>query len=234
LAVRGLTVPGWCSEVSFEVAPGERVGLAGLAGSGKAQVADAIVGMIRPSGGRVLVDGVPLPPGRVDRAVGHGVGYVPEDRHARGFAPNLAVEENLTATVLPRLGRWGIVSARRRGTLAGRLIRLLEIVASSGRQPAGELSGGNQQKTVMGRALAADPRLLVLMSPTAGVDIAAKNALYDRIRASAATVLLVSDELDELGLCDRVLVMFDGRLVAEFGPDRGHDQLVQAMEGLRP
>lgn len=233
LQVRELTVPGWCSRVSFDVGPGERVGLAGLAGSGKAQVADAIAGMLRPSGGRVLVDGAELPAGRVDLAVARGVGYVPEDRHARGFAPNLPVDENLTATVLPRLGRWGGVSARRRATLAGRLIRLLEIVASSGRQPTGELSGGNQQKTVMGRALAADPRLLVLLSPTAGVDIAAKDALHARIRASAATVLLVSDELDELGLCDRVLVMFDGRLVAEFGPDRSHDQLVHAMEGLR-
>jgi simple sugar transport system ATP-binding protein len=84
----------------------------------------------------------------------------------------------------------------------------------------------------MGRALATDPRLLVLMSPTAGVDIAAKDALHARIRASAATVLLVSDELDELALCDRVLVMFDGRLVADFGSDRSQDQLVHAMEGL--
>jgi simple sugar transport system ATP-binding protein len=233
LEVRGLAVAGWCHGVSFEVGPGERVGLAGLAGSGKAQVADAIAGMVRPSAGEVLVDGVPLPAGRVDRAIERGVGYVPEDRHARGFSPNLSVAENLTTTVLPRLGRWGGVSPRRRGALAARLIQRLEIVASSARQLTGELSGGNQQKTVMGRALATEPRLLVLMSPTAGVDIAAKDALYARIRASAATVLLVSDELDELGLCDRVLVMFDGRLVADFGPDRSQDQLVQAMEGLR-
>jgi simple sugar transport system ATP-binding protein len=233
LEVRRLTVPGWCHEVSFEIGPGERVGLAGLAGSGKAQVADAIVGMIRPGAGEVLLDGAPLPAGRVDLAIERGIGYVPEDRHARGFAPDLTVAENLTTTVLPRLGRWGVVSARRRGGLAVRLIGSLEIVASSLRQPTGELSGGNQQKTVMGRALASEPRLLVLVHPTAGVDIAAKDALYHRIRASPATVLLVSDELDELDLCDRVLVMFDGRLSADFGRRRSQRELVEAMEGLR-
>jgi simple sugar transport system ATP-binding protein len=232
LAVADLTVGGWCEGVSFSVRPGERVGLAGLAGSGKAQVADAIVGMLPYDRGEVRAGGTPLPAGRVDVAIGRGVGHVPEDRHARGFSPNLSVAENLATSILARLARWGVITPRRSDGAAAGLMRRLEIVASSPRQPAAELSGGNQQKTVMGRALASSPSVLVLVSPTAGVDIASKAALFELISGSDAAILLVSDELDELALCDRVLVMFDGRVTVELGPRRSDGELVAAMEGV--
>jgi simple sugar transport system ATP-binding protein len=114
-------------------------------------------------------------------------------------------------------------------------VRTLEIVASSTEQPIGELSGGNQQKAVMGRALASEPKVLVVLHPMQGVDIASKAALFgilERARAAGAAVLMVSDDLDELVACDRVLVIFRGRLVAEFGADWRDHELVAAIEGV--
>ena len=233
LDVRGLTVGTRCVDVSFSIGAGERVGLAGLSGSGKAEVADSIVGMLEPDRGTVLVDGRPLRPGSVHRAIEDGIGYVPQDRHARGLSPNLAVDENLTMSTLDRLGPAGLVAPRERTARAAGLIESLGIVTAGPRQCVAELSGGNQQKTVLGRALATGPRALVLVSPTAGVDIASKEALYERIQAIPdVAVLLVSDELDELAICDRVLVMFDGRIVHELGPAWEDDELVGAMEGV--
>jgi simple sugar transport system ATP-binding protein len=233
LRVRELAVEGWCSGVSFDVHAHECVGLAGLAGSGKRQVAEAIAGIVAPAAGSVQVGDTSPRPGRVDAAIAGGIGYVPQDRHAEGFAPNLGVEENLTLSVLDRLGPAGLVEPRRRAAKARELIEMLEIVASSPQQSTAELSGGNQQKTVLGRALAAGPRVLVLVSPTAGVDIASKQALFEAIEgARDLAVLVVSDELDELSICDRVLVMFGGRVVREFASERADDDLVATIEGV--
>lgn len=233
LAVSGLTVEGWCDDVSFEVKAGECVGLAGLKGCGSTQVADAIVGLLSPNAGSIFVAGRKLPTGRVDRAIKSGIGYVPEDRHARGFVGNLSVEENVTLTLLDRLGPLGLVSHGTRRAVAEATIESMDIVVSSPDQPVSELSGGNQQKTVIGRAMVSDPRVLVLVGPTAGVDIAAKQALLDLIRGSSElAVLMIADELDELSICDRVLVMFGGRVVKEFGSDWVDHELVAAMEGV--
>jgi simple sugar transport system ATP-binding protein len=233
LSVRDLSVEGWCGDVSFEVRAGELVGLAGLAGSGKVQVADAIAGIVRSDGGEVAVGGRAVPSGRVDRAIAEGIGYLPGDRHARGFSPNLAVDENMTMTIRGHLGAFGLVDSRVRDRRARELIEGLEIVVSTPRQPTAELSGGNQQKSVLGRALASKPRALVLVSPTAGVDIASKKVLLEAIlRSEDVGVLIVSDELDELAICDRVLVMFAGRITRKFGRARDDRELVAAIEGV--
>ena len=232
LRVDGLAVEAWCADVSFGVRPGEIVGLAGLAGSGKAQVAEAIAGLRKPSAGSVQVDGAPVPAGDVHTAIRHGIGFVPQDRHAEGFAPNLSIEENMTLTLLDRLGRFGFVSPRTRRRMSERLMESLEVVASGPDQLVSELSGGNQQKIVVGRALLTEPRVLVVVSPTAGVDVASKEALFKTLTSSSQlAVLVVSDELDELSHCDRVLVMFDGRVTAELST--WHErELVAAMEGV--
>jgi simple sugar transport system ATP-binding protein len=220
--------------VSFEVGAGEFVGLAGLSGCGATQVADAIAGLVVPDSGDVLVADEPLAAGRVDRAIERGVGFVPGDRHARGFCANLSTEENLTMSVLDRLGRFGLVIPRRRRDRAQRLLDELDIVASSTRQPIAELSGGNQQKAVLGRALATDPRILVLVSPTAGVDVESRRLLLEAIQgAGHIAVVVVSDDLDELAICDRVLVMFAGRITREFTRPLDDNELVAAMEGVR-
>src|SRR5581483_4921176 len=140
LRIRGLSAKtplGSVDDVSLSVHAGECVGLFGLRGSGAATIADAVVGLVRPSAGEIEVDG-------------DGVGYVPEDRHERGFVPTLSVEENITLSILDRLSRFGIVSGTRRREAADAMSARLQIVASSGDQLLSELSGGNQQKVVVG------------------------------------------------------------------------------------
>ena len=161
---------------------------------------------------------------------------MPEDRHARGFIGLLSVDENLTLPIMPRLSRFGIVSLRRRNAAAASLITRLQIVASSGGQPVAELSGGNQQKVVVGRALSSNPSLLVIISPTVGVDVAAKAALLgivEAARAAGTAVLLVSDDLEELRIATRLIVMVRGRIVREFR-ERPWDEAepIAAAEGL--
>jgi len=170
--------------------------------------------------------------GRVDLARDLGIGYVPEDRHTDGFCGNLSVEENIALPVLRRISRMGFVSRRRRRDLALSMIGRLQIKVGAPTQNTSELSGGNQQKTVMGRALASNPDVLVLGYPTAGVDIASKQALFNIITATDSAVLLVSDEIDELAICDRVLVMFAGRIVREFTGSWEESEMVAAIEGL--
>jgi simple sugar transport system ATP-binding protein len=178
---------------------------------------------VKPSAGKIEVDG-------------DGVGYVPEDRHARGFVPTLGVDENLTLSILDRLSRFGIISGTRRREAADAISRRLQIVASSGDQLLSELSGGNQQKVVVGRALAAEPSLLVVVSPTVGVDVASKEALLgvvDQAREDGTAVLLVSDDLDELRICTRVLVVRRGEVVRELRePPWDRLELISAAEGL--
>lgn len=232
LDVQSLAVGGVVSESSLSIRAGERVGLAGLGGSGKTEFAQAIVGQRLPAAGRIAINGKALKPGRVDVARDTGIGYVPEDRHADGFCANLSVEENIALPVLHRMSRLGFISRRRRRELARSLIEKLQIKVSDATQNTAELSGGNQQKTVMSRALASDPELLVLAYPTAGVDIASKQALFAVIEATESAVLLVSDEIDELSICDRVLVMFGGRIVREFTGAWEEQEMVAAIEGL--
>ncbi|MEU1889358.1 sugar ABC transporter ATP-binding protein [Micromonospora rifamycinica] len=234
LSVRDLVTSSG-AELSLEVRAGEVVGLAGSGGSGKVEAAEAIVGLARPAGGTVTLAGRVLRPGSVPDALAAGVGLVPQDRHREGLVPSLSIAENVTMTVPQRVGRYGLISSARRDALAGRTIADLTIKAAGPQVPVADLSGGNQQKVVMGRALANDPRLLVLVTPTAGVDVRSKQTLLgvvEDVRRRGAAVLVVSDELDDLRICDRVLVMFQGRVVGELAHGWSDNDLVAAMEGV--
>jgi simple sugar transport system ATP-binding protein len=227
---------GSVEQLSLNLRAGECLGLVGLRGSGNATVADVIAGLLKPDAGQVLVDGAAPHRGDADSSRTRGVGYVPEDRHARGFVALMGVDENLTLPILGTLSRLGIISARRRESAAADLRARLSIVASSGRQPAGELSGGNQQKVVVGRALASKPSVLVIVSPTTGVDVASKAVLLkviDEARRDGMAVLLVSDDLEELRIATRLLVMVRGRVVREFRERPWDDRdAIAAAEGL--
>jgi simple sugar transport system ATP-binding protein len=232
-----VSVPsGSVDDISFEVRARECVGLFGLRGSGAVAVADIVAGLVVPAAGELELDGAPLPVGKVDAALARGVGYVPEDRHARGFVGTLGVDENMTLPILERLSRFGFVSRLRRGAAARELVSRLQIVASSGSQLVSELSGGNQQKVVVGRALAGTPSLLVVVGPTTGVDVASKAALLgviEEARGEGMAVLLVSDDLEELRVCTRLLVLVRGKIVQEF-LEQPWDriELIAAAEGL--
>jgi simple sugar transport system ATP-binding protein len=236
LSVHGLTsAEGAYREVSFRIGAGEIVGLAGAAGSGRTEVAETVVGLRSAAGGQVEIAGRRPRPGSVPDALAAGAGFVPQDRHHEGLVPDMSIADNGTLSVPARLGRRGFINRRRRDAIAAALIENLAIKTPSPHLAVSGLSGGNQQKVVMARALADDPRLLVLINPTAGVDVRSKEFLLDKVEQTArsgAGVLIASDEIDDLRVCDRVLVMFQSRVTAEI--DRGwHDhELVAAMEGM--
>src|SRR6266705_603390 len=241
LEISHLHIPatlGPVQDVSFSVSPGECVGLVGLQGSGTATVADTVVGLVKPVSCEIRLDGKAIHPSRVGATLRRGVTYVPEDRHARGFVPYLGVGENLTLYVLDRLSSWGIVSRSARDRVAAELVEQLGIVTSGLDQPVGQLSGGNQQKVVVGRALARNPAVLVAVTPTVGVDVAAKESLLNVIgtaRDGGTAVLLVSDDLEDLRICTRLLVMVKGRLVKEYSqPSWDRHELIAVVEGLEP
>jgi simple sugar transport system ATP-binding protein len=229
-------ISGPVQDVSFSVSKGECVGLVGLQGSGAATVADAIVGLVKPVAGEIRLDGKAVRTGKVDATLRRGITYVPEDRHARGFIPYLGVGENLTLCILDRVSNRGIVSLSAAHAVAADLVEQLGIVTSSLNQQAGQLSGGNQQKVVVGRALARRPVVLVAVSPTVGVDVAAKESLLNVIAAArdgGTAVLLVSDDLEDLRICTRLLVMVKGKLVEEYRePPWNRHELIAAVEGL--
>ena len=235
LAVDALTLEGVFENITLSVARGECLGLAGLGGSGKEEVGDVIAGLLRPTRGAVRVAGATIRFCDVARAQADGVSYVPRDRRRRGILPQLSVAENLTVTIPRRLGFAGFIRPGLRDRRAERIARSLSIVASSIEQPVGELSGGNQQKVVMGRALASNPTVLVLVYPTQGVDVASKEALFDIVataQAAGTGVLLISDEIDELSVCDRVAVIVKGQLVKEFGSAWTERDLIASIEGV--
>jgi simple sugar transport system ATP-binding protein len=229
---------GAVSDVSLEVRAGECLGLVGLEGSGSSTVADTVVGLVKPVAGIVEVNGAVVPRGRVDAVLDRGVGYVPQDRHARGFAPQLGVGENLTLTILDRISQplLGLVSFPDRDRIARQQAEKLQIVARSLEQPVASLSGGNQQKVVVGRALAPNPSVLVVVNPTVGVDVASKEALLDALgkaRDEGMAVLLVSDDFEDLRICTRLLIMVRGRIAREFDkPPWDRQRLIAAVEGL--
>jgi simple sugar transport system ATP-binding protein len=171
----------------------------------------------------------------VPSALAAGVGLVPEDRRAQGLVLQRSVAENATLTVSDQLGPYGTVLPSRTRAFAQRMVKDLDIKTPRSDTPVSALSGGNQQKVVVARALATDPQVLVAIRPTNGVDVKSKEFLLARIRRVAdegRAALVVSDELDDLRGCDRVVAMFHGGVVGEFGPDWTDEQLVGAMEGM--
>ncbi|MDX6204158.1 MAG: simple sugar transport system ATP-binding protein [Frankiales bacterium] len=236
LTVSGLVTTPSVAKLSFEVAAGEVVGLAGGGGSGKFAVAECIVGLRRPVAGQIAVAGARLHPGSVTAALRAGVGFVPEDRHEQGMVADLSIGENVTMTVWDRLTRFRVcLSPRRRAVRAQQMIDRLGIVAPGPEIEASALSGGNQQKVVMGRAIISTPRMLVLMSPTAGVDVRSKTALMEQAVHAAegdAGVLVVTDDLDDLRYCHRVLVLFRGELRAQISGTWDDATVVAEMEGV--
>ncbi|MFD5747468.1 sugar ABC transporter ATP-binding protein [Streptomyces sp. NPDC127033] len=235
LDVRTLGGAGVFEDISFQVGAGEIVGLAGAAGSGRTEVAETVVGLRSADGGEVEIAGRRPRPGSVPAALAAGAGFVPQDRHHQGFVPDMSIGDNTTLSVPGRIGRRGFLSSARRDRLAGSMIENLAIKTPGPELPVSALSGGNQQKVVMARALADDPRLLILINPTAGVDVRSKEFLLGKVEeiADAGTgVLIASDELDDLRLCDRVLVMFQGRMTTEIARGWHDHTLVAAMEGV--
>ncbi|MCE7869057.1 sugar ABC transporter ATP-binding protein [bacterium CPR1] len=238
LKVEGLTRQPAVRNVSFEVRAGEVVGLAGLVGAGRTEIARLIAGADACQSGRIELARTPVRMTSPRQAISLGVGLVPEERKSQGLVLGLGVAENLALASLTTLARGPFLVASRLTELAARFISELRIRTPSPAQPVGTLSGGNQQKVVMGKWLARDTRLLILDEPTRGVDVGAKAELYRVIEEQLqrqAAVLLISSELPELlRLSDRVLVISQGRLVAEYNRSEASAEKIMhsALEGL--
>ena len=230
--------PGvFLGNISLTIRGGERVGVTGLRGSGATTLARIVAGAAAAGAGQVRLGDHVLRPGDRAGALRAGIGYIPEDRQADGFVPLLSTAENISMTIIDRIARGGFVGPRRREALAAPLARRLSLVSAGLGQPVRELSGGNQQKVTVARALASDPVLIVAITPTRGVDVASKELLLselDRITTdTGASLLLASDELDDLVICDRVVVLVRGEIFSEFTePPFDREALIAATEGL--
>ena len=218
LSVRRLSGPG-VADASLDVHEGEIVGLAGLVGAGRSELARAIFGSARRAGGTVELAGTPLAGGGPADALAHGLAMIPESRKDEGLLFGRSAIENATLSNLAAYSRLGIVNRRAERTAARQTLQRIELKAGSFDAPVASLSGGNQQKVLFARMLMCGPRVLVADEPTRGVDVGAKRAIYELIVALATdgmAVLLISSELEELiGLAHRVLVMRRGQIVAE-------------------
>ena len=219
LEVQNLGLPGVFADISFSVRRGEIVGLGGLVGAGRTDVARAIFGVAPAETGTVKVHGKAVTIRQPDEAIALGLAFVPEDRAVAGIFRTLAVEQNISAAIPKKIAPGGIIRRAVEKSLALDSVKKLRIRLASINQPIGELSGGNQQKAILARWLLSDPSILILDEPTRGIDIGVKAEFYDMIGALAKegkAILLISSELPELlALCDRVLVMAEGRLTAE-------------------
>jgi ribose transport system ATP-binding protein len=237
LRVEGLTHPGRFEAVSFAVHEGEVVGLAGLVGAGRSEVAQALFGLDPDVRGQVILNGRPVRVRSPRHAMALGVGLVPEDRKRQGLVLSLLARENTTLPTLRRVSRFTWVERRRERALALEFFQRLGVRANLVDEGTSSLSGGNQQKLVLAKWLAAGSRLLVLDEPTRGVDVGAKAELHawiDRLASSGVGILLISSELPELlNLSTRILVLRNGRITGEVARgDADQDRLLRLMTGL--
>jgi ribose transport system ATP-binding protein len=220
LRVEGLTRRGSLENVSFAIHAGEILGIAGLLGAGRTEIARAVFGADKLDAGKIFVDGKRVDIRSARDAIRLGIGFVTEDRKAQGLVLARSVRDNVSLPVLRRLSKAGFVDRRSERNLAARYVQDLRIRTPSPEQVTLNLSGGNQQKVVLAKWLACEVRILFLDEPTRGIDVGAKQEIYALINALAAkgvAIVMISSELPEIvGLSDRVIVMRNGRLAGEF------------------
>ena len=236
LEVRDLSRPPQTRGVSLTVHAGEIVGLAGLVGSGRSELAQAIFGVTPATGGSILVDGRPARVASVADARRLGIAYVPEDRGTQGLVRPMTVRENASLAVLQDISRLGFIDRAAEARLAREMVAQFGVRTAGVEQIVNKLSGGNQQKIVLGKWLATKPKVLILDEPTRGIDVGAKaeiHRLMSELAKQGLAILMISSELPEvLGMSDRVLTMREGRLVAEFSRAEATQELVAgAMMG---
>jgi len=236
LKVEHLTREGVFTDVSLEVRRGEIVALAGLVGAGRSEVARAIFGMDRRDAGTVTLRGVELPNGSPRAAMSAGVALVPEDRRQQGLVMDMAIDHNVALASLAELQEHGLIRRAKERALTADWATRLQLRYGRVRNPVSTLSGGNQQKVVLAKWLARGPQVLIIDEPTRGIDVGTKaevHRLLDELVGQGMGVLMISSELPEvLGMADRVLVIREGRLVAEFArEDADEDSIMRAATG---
>jgi rhamnose transport system ATP-binding protein len=230
LRVEKLSRAGEFHDISFELRRGEILGVAGLVGSGRTEVARSIFGVTRPEGGRIYLDGKEVGIENPGQALELGIAYLSESRGEYGLVLQLDITQNITMPILKRFSRFGWLNRREEKAAARQFYDLLDIRASGLDQKVGSLSGGNQQKVSLAKWLAANARVLILDEPTKGIDIATKAAVHklmSDLAAEGKAILMISSEIPEIiGMSDRVIVMNEGRLVSEIARESATQERV--------
>lgn len=245
LAVEGLSRRGSArdpsatvlADVSLHVRRGEILGIAGLVGAGRTEMARAIFGADRFDSGSILVDGQPVRISSPQEAIRHGIGLVPEDRKQQALFLSLAIRVNLSMASLDRVSRWGVfVDEAKENALVEEYRKALSIRMASPEQIVANLSGGNQQKVVLARWLALQPKVLIVDEPTRGIDVGAKvdvhNLLFDMARSGIAVIAISSELPEVLAISDRIVTMREGRVTGEIARDRADQETLMSMMTL--
>ena len=237
-SVSGLTRRGVIEDVSFSVKKGEILGLAGLVGAGRTEVADAIFGASKLDRGEIHLEGKPIQIDSPADAIRHGIGYITADRKLDGLLLIKSIKENISLASLRNLSRFSFIKWRTEKAEAHRYKDLLQIKTPGIQQLTVNLSGGNQQKVVFARWLLVHAKVLILDEPTVGIDVGAKQEIYRLINGIAEDgrcVIMISSELPEiLGMCDRILVMHRGRVTRELSRDEAtQEEILYYSAGLR-
>ncbi len=232
LEVEDLARAGSFRDISFTLRKGEILGMAGLVGAGRTNVARAIFGVEPASGGRIKIDGREVAITSPQQAIDLGLAYVPEDRQLHGLIPAMHITSNISLPMLKEFARGGWVNSKKESKATFDAARQMEVRANNIWQQARELSGGNQQKVVLAKWLATQPRILILDEPTRGIDVgtkAAVHALMSKLAAEGMAILMISSELPEvLGMSDRILVMHEGRMTAQFAREEATQEKIIA------
>ena len=220
LKVENLTQAGIFEDISFEVRKGEILGMAGLVGAGRTDVARAIFGVAPPTSGRIQVEGRWVEITSPQQAINLGLAYVPEDRQLHGLIPAMSITSNISLPILKEYARWSWLLDKAERSAAFTAAQQMEVRASTIWQIARTLSGGNQQKVVLAKWLSTKPRILILDEPTRGIDVgtkAAVHALMSKLASEGIAILMISSELPEvLGMSDRIIVMHEGQMTGHF------------------
>jgi rhamnose transport system ATP-binding protein len=237
LEVKGLSHPTEFDSIDFTLRRGEILGFYGLVGAGRSEVMQALFGITRPSGGTITLDGAVIAPRSAADAVNAGIVYVPEERGKQGVVIGLPIFQNVSLPSLKRTSTSGVLKLKSELDLTRTFTERLDLRASSLSQDVGTLSGGNQQKVVIAKWLATQPKVIILDEPTKGIDIGSKAAVHEfmgELVANGLSVIMVSSELPEiLGMSDRVVVMREGRIVAvHHNQDLSAEALVRAAAGI--
>ena len=236
LAVRDLTGPGGIGPVSFDVRAGEVVGMVGLIGAGRTEVARLVYGVDRRTGGTVTLDGEALQVANPIDGLRAGVGLLPESRKDQALFLDLTVKDNISMSTLSGFSSAGVIRGGPLLKAVRGVMEQLKVRANALDLESRALSGGNQQKLVLGRLLLQKPKVLILDEPTRGVDIGAKSEIYrliDELARAGMGVVVISSEMAEIiGICDRTLVMREGRLVGEIANRDGRRITQEAIMAL--
>lgn len=224
VSVRGLTRAGTFTDVSFDVRSGEILGISGLIGAGRSEVAQAIYGFSPADRGDISIAGRTVAIRSVADALRHGIAYLPEERRSQGLILPFPIASNISFAVLQRFTRFGFVDRAGEARFSEAAAKSFTVAGAALSAPVEVLSGGNQQKVLLAKILALDPRIVILDEPTRGVDVGAKSEIYaiiDDLAQRGKAILLISSEMNEvLSLSDRIIVMHEGRMSAEFARDQ--------------